>query len=172
MEYPLSYISCRKNSLLKEFLRTGQQITINNYYEAYFPTFNILNGYQITDDLITLTIKDFENIKLHIENNNGDVHGVFFEQVYNFLKVEGKTRPIDIGANIGDSSIYFAAKGAKKIIALEPFPKNNNLARKNIELNNLSDKITLLSAGCSGKKGIITLDPNQVGAGSVTDFIH
>ena len=180
---PLRYIRTYKNGIsvishllqkkfpFKGVLKSGQQIIINNYYEAYFPTFNILNGYQITDDLITLTIKDFENIKLHIENNNGDVHGVFFEQVYNFLKVEGKT-VIDIGANIGDSSIYFAAKGAKKIIALEPFPKNNNLARKNIELNNLSDKITLLSAGCSGKKGIITLDPNQVGAGSVTDFIQ
>ena len=97
----------------------GEKITIHNYYEAYFPTFNILNGYKITDDLITISTKDFDNVKLHLENNNGDVHGVFFEQVYDFLKVKDKI-VLDIGANIGDSSIYFTLKGAKKVIALDP----------------------------------------------------
>ena len=160
----------RNNFPFKGVLMNGEKITIHNYYEAYFPTFNILNGYKITDDLITISTKDFDNVKLHLENNNGDVHGVFFEQVYDFLKVKDKI-VLDIGASIGDSSIYFILKGAKKVIALEPFPKNNNLARKNIELNNLSDKITLLSAGCSGKKGVIALDPNQAGAGSATDSV-
>ncbi len=179
---PLRYINGYKNGISVMFhllqnqfpfqgvLKNGKKITIHNYYEAYLTSFNILNGYKIEDDLITISTKNFPNVKLHLENNNGDVHGVFFEEVYDFLKVKDKI-VLDIGANIGDSSIYFALKGAKKVIALEPFPKNNNAARKNIELNHLSDKITLLTAGCSGKKGEILLDPNQEGAGSATDFV-
>jgi FkbM family methyltransferase len=30
---------------------------------------------------------------------------------------------INIGAFVGDSTIYFAVKGAKRIIAIEPHPK-------------------------------------------------
>jgi FkbM family methyltransferase len=182
LDSPLRYIRTYKNGLsvilhllqnkfpFKGVLKNGEKISIHNYYEAYLASFNILHGYKIEGDLISLSTKDFPDVKLHLENNNGDVHGVFFEQVYDFLKVKDKI-VLDIGANIGDSSIYFALKGAKKIIALEPFPKNNNTAKKNIELNHLSDKITLLSAGCSAKKGEISLDPNQEGAGSATDFV-
>ena len=47
----------------------------------------------------------------------------------------------DVGANIGDSSIYFALKGAKKVIALEPLPANYEMAVKNIELNNFKNII-------------------------------
>lgn len=40
--------------------------------------------------------------------------------------------------------------GAKKVIALEPFPKNFEIAQKNIALNGFTDKIELLNAGCCG----------------------
>jgi predicted RNA methylase len=48
---------------------------------------------------------------------------------YRFLRVEGKI-VIDIGVNIADSSIYFALKGADKVIAIEPFPRNYETAKK------------------------------------------
>jgi FkbM family methyltransferase len=45
---------------------------------------------------------------------------------------------------------------------LEPFDKNYQLAKKNIQLNNLGDKVVLLKAGCGSKEGgKITTDPNQ-----------
>jgi len=37
------------------------------------------------------------------------------------LDVKGKV-VIDVGAYIGDSAIYFALKGARKVIALESHP--------------------------------------------------
>ena len=55
---------------------------------------------------------------------------------------------VDIGASIGDTPIYFALRGAKKVIAFEPFPKIFGLARRNVEENGLQDKIVLVNAGC------------------------
>ena len=81
--------------------------------------------------------------------SNGDLFNIFYEKDYNFLPVKDRV-VIDIGANIADSSIYFAMTGAKKVIALEPFPKNFEVAQKNITLNGFTDKIELLNAGCCG----------------------
>jgi len=67
---------------------------------------------------------------------------------------------IDIGANIGDTPIYFALHNAKKVIALEPFLKNYEFAKTNIAINNLAEKIIILLAGCSAKNGFITINPN------------
>lgn len=77
---------------------------------------------------------------------------------YENLPVAGKT-VIDIGANIADSSIYFAVRGAKKVIGLEPFPKNYEMAKRNVESNNLSGKITLILAGCAANQGFVTISP-------------
>jgi ribosomal protein L11 methylase PrmA len=68
--------------------------------------------------------------------SNGDLFNIFYEKDYDFLPVKNRV-VIDIGANIADSSIYFATTGAKKVIALEPFPKNFVVAQKNITLNGL-----------------------------------
>jgi FkbM family methyltransferase len=81
--------------------------------------------------------------------SNGDLIGIFYRKEYEFLPVKDRV-VIDIGANIADSSIYFAINGAKKVIALEPFPKNFEIAQKNIALNGFTDKIELLNAGCCG----------------------
>jgi FkbM family methyltransferase len=81
--------------------------------------------------------------------SNGDLFNIFHEQDYDFLPVKNRV-VIDIGANIADSSIYFSMIGAKKVIALEPFPKNFEVAQKNIILNGFTDRIELLNAGCCG----------------------
>ena len=47
--------------------------------------------------------------------------------------------------------------GAKKVIAIEPAPKNFQSAKKNVELNGLSNKIDLIMAGCSDKEGSISV---------------
>lgn len=81
--------------------------------------------------------------------SNGDLFNIFYKKEYDFLPVKDRV-VIDIGANIADSSIYFAMSGAKKVIALEPFPKNFEVAQKNIALNGFTDEIELLNAGCCG----------------------
>ena len=182
-ESPLRYIHAYRNAIplmmhivrnkfpFQAILKNGKKIIVHNYYEAYLASFGIMEGYSINGNIITISNDGLPETKLDLENNNGDPYAVFFAKVYDFLPVRDKVI-IDIGANIGDSSIYFVHKGAKKVIALEPFPKNYNTAKKNIELNNLTNKISLLPIGCSGTKGEITINPKQEGAGSALDSVY
>jgi len=77
------------------------------------------------------------------------------DRQYKWLDVKGKD-VVDIGANIGDSAVYFALKGAKHVYAFEPYPYSYNIAKKNIKLNHLENKITLLNEGC-GEKGFVNI---------------
>ena len=80
---------------------------------------------------------------MHQSITNGDVWGVFVKQEYSRLPVKDRV-VVDIGANIGDSSIYLALRGAKKVIGLEPFPKNFQIAKQNIATNRLEDTVILV----------------------------
>ncbi|MEM3860287.1 MAG: FkbM family methyltransferase [Candidatus Micrarchaeaceae archaeon] len=85
-----------------------------------------------------------------------DFYSVFFNEDYLWLNVCGET-VIDIGANIGDSALYFAISGAKKVIALEPYPFSYELAKKNIEDSDYKNIIEILNAGY-GKDEKIQVD--------------
>jgi FkbM family methyltransferase len=91
--------------------------------------------------------------------NNGDIVSVFIENRYGFLPVTGKT-VIDIGANIADSTIFFCLKGAARVIGLEPFPHNYEIAKKNIESNNLSTRVSLSLAGLGARTENIFISPD------------
>jgi FkbM family methyltransferase len=122
--------------------------------------------YDIKENKTTLLSLPYGNnnskITVYGSITNSDAVGVFLGNIYENLPVVGKT-VIDIGANIADSSIYFAVRGAKKVIALEPIPENYEMAKRNIESNNLSDKITLLLAGCAANQGFVTISPFDKG---------
>lgn len=151
-----NYLQVIYHTLKKEYpilvvLKNSEKKLLNNRIEVYTSSLGLENHFKIIDNLVTIT-EDSKTIQLYDAIGNGDVCGIFLKEEYKFLPVKDRI-VIDIGANIGDSAIYFALKGAKKIIALEPFPRNFNSAKKNIELNNLSDKIELQLAGCSSKTG-------------------
>lgn len=76
---------------------------------------------------------------------------------------------IDIGANIGDSAIYFALNRSQKVIALEPIPTNYEIAKKNIKMNNLENKIELTLAGCGDQSGAINCDIDAKGIKAYLD---
>ncbi|MDE1860591.1 MAG: FkbM family methyltransferase [Candidatus Micrarchaeota archaeon] len=76
----------------------------------------------------------------------------FYEyEHYKFLDIKGKT-VVDIGANIGDSPIYFCLNGAKQVYAYEPFPHSYAIAKKNIRANGLGGRIELVNEGLGGKR--------------------
>jgi FkbM family methyltransferase len=54
---------------------------------------------------------------------------------------------VDIGAFIGDTALYFAERGAYRVLAYEPFGVNFARARANIELSGAADRISLVNAG-------------------------
>ena len=118
--------------------------------------------YNVEKDMVIISSSKLSDkeIKFHGGVNNGDIIYGFAANDYGKLPVRGKT-VIDIGANIGDTPIYFALHGASKVIGLEPFPKNYELAVENSLSNGFSDKIKMVLAGCSSKIGKISIDPDH-----------
>ncbi len=153
---------------INAILKNGEKKVLKNYYETYLTSFQIMNDYRIDGTVISISKSDMPKTKIDFGNNNGDIYAVFFEEIYKFLPVQDQII-IDIGANIGDSSIYFSIRGAKKVIALEPLPKNYSLAESNIKNNHLENKIDLFLGGCSNSNSHIFVDPEKEGAGSSTN---
>jgi len=60
---------------------------------------------------------------------------------------------IDVGAFVGDSAVYFALKGARKVIAIESHPSAYAEMLDNIRLNNMENVIIPINAGLASKPG-------------------
>ena len=147
-------------------LRNGKSININNQ-EDYFSFWET----GVVDRLIEIKEKNnliefkfngkvlrlYYDSQKQLSNTVSMVKDQFIEQQYSWLDVKNKN-VIDIGANIGDSAIYFALKGAKRVYAFEPYIYSYKIATKNIKLNRLQQRITLLNEGCSEKDESIKID--------------
>jgi FkbM family methyltransferase len=142
-------------------LRNKESIMIKSREEIISFLNNV--DYDYKNNIVSLNRKGY-SVKLFSAVGNGEWLEIFEKKAYDFLEVKGKI-VIDIGANIGDSPIYFALKGAASVVALEPYPKNYQIAKYNIELNNLTSKIILLQAGVGPKDESILVDPSYEGTG-------
>ena len=63
---------------------------------------------------------------------------------------------LDIGANIGNHSIFFSKK-FKSVIAVEPVPSNCLILKSNLHLNNINN-VTLIEKGLLNKNSKMALD--------------
>ena len=148
---------------VESILRNGKRVSLQTFNAMYVLAFTQnLKRVQcdVKNDLVFISSKSTPEKKtvLHGAINNGDIIYGFLNEDYGKLPIKDKI-VIDVGANIGDTVIYFALHGAKKVIGLEPFPKNYDLANRNIIANNLSDKIIMLLAGCSSEKRFVKINP-------------
>ncbi|NAZ31724.1 MAG: FkbM family methyltransferase, partial [Acidilobus sp.] len=53
---------------------------------------------------------------------------------------------VDVGANIGDTALYFVLNGARKVIAVEPLPNVAKCAVENLRLNGITDEVKVINA--------------------------
>lgn len=67
---------------------------------------------------------------------------------------------IDIGANIGGYAILAAGHVGTNVIAIEPIPATFLSLQKNIQVNNLQDKVIALEAGAGVKEGVLRFTSN------------
>jgi len=147
----------------KQFLWTNLQV--RNYLNASNLEYGKDSNAKLDpeNDLIEFTF-DKHRLMFYGILENGWVYNEFLNFEYKDLDFKGKT-VLDIGANTGGTSIYFALNGASKVYAIEPMPKTFSLLRKNIEVNNLLDKIVPILIGI-GRKGNVILDSNVSGLGA------
>jgi FkbM family methyltransferase len=60
---------------------------------------------------------------------------------------------VDIGMGTGDSSIFFARRGASRVIGVEPFPSSFEMARINIHANGLDGVVIPVNVAVSSRAG-------------------
>jgi FkbM family methyltransferase len=65
---------------------------------------------------------------------------------------------IDVGANVGDSTLYFILNGARKVIAVEPLPNVAKCAEENVRLSSATDKVRVLNAALSDEPVSVPCD--------------
>ena len=92
---------------------------------------------------------------------------IFIREVYG-TNFQGKT-VVDVGAYTCDSAVYFARHGARQVIALEPDPRNFQLATENIKLNHLENTIKLVNVALAVESGESKLGLN-VDTPNITQF--
>ena len=67
---------------------------------------------------------------------------------------------IDVGANVGDTALYFVLNGARKVIALEPLPNVARCAEENLKLNGITDEVKVINAALSNEPMSVPCDYN------------
>lgn len=131
----------RKRYPINAILKTGHNVKLDDYNQLYC---NLLNlDYDAGNDLVRV-----DNFMFYGGVSNSDSIWAYISKEYEFLPVKDKV-VIDIGSNIGDSSIYFATNGASKVIAIEPEYELFQFASKNIMFNGFSERIELINGICS-----------------------
>ena len=149
-------------------LKNDKKIIIQNRYDLLFLSRNnIWEKCDIKNDRLSLKYNNEQIIYFEDWRQNGDIIEIFCNDIYKSKYIKDSI-VLDIGANIADSSIYFSLNKAKKIIALEPSPRNYYAAVKNIEINEIKN-IEILLAGCAGERKIVKIDPDISNLGSFVE---
>ena len=144
-----------------------------------YPNF-IINGIKFVKNL--KQINDFSLIYLNGEwicnvqglkfvlNSAEDLfilNEVFINGIYN-VDIKSPFIFIDVGMNVGITSLFFANKsGCKKVVAFEPFKRTLSLAMKNLTINNVACKIQVNKMGLGYPTRTITVNYSEEYKGSV-----
>ena len=99
------------------------------------------------------------NSTRQLDNTMRNIYQDFIQEQYHKLRVRNKT-VVDIGANNGDTAIYFAVRGASRVYAYEPYPSSYKLAERNVKSNKLANRIKLRNEAVRGSYGSISVDEN------------
>lgn len=79
---------------------------------------------------------------------------------------------VDVGANIGLITIYAMLSGHfSQAVAIEPDPWNREILERNLEVNGLSDRVTVIAKAASDKSATMNLhrDAKNLGAHSLEE---
>src|SRR5690606_21717953 len=75
---------------------------------------------------------------------------------------------VDVGANIGNHTLFFAKVMGQRVYSFEPFPENLRLLKKNIALNGLEKLVRVVgkAAGATAGEGNLEV-PSENNLGMV-----
>ncbi|MBP1861393.1 FkbM family methyltransferase [Rhizobium herbae] len=143
-----------RNRMAKRFLATptGREMLVN----AVSPKILSMTA-DCGDHLMTFSPHDYIGRKIyrkgHFERENVD-------RLLSVLRQRGLLQPekvlLELGGNIGTQTIYFALSRAfRRIVTVEPDPRNFQLLRTNIDQNGLGEQITAINSAAGENAGTI-----------------
>jgi len=150
----------RNKPRIKLKFRNGLQIE-SSPYRAYQ-----MSGLKYQDSHIIRVSDEFLELMLNGKSiiffgwSKGDFGSL---PDYDWLDVQGK-RVLDVGASIGDTAIWFALRGARDVVAFEPYPFPYEFALKNVEANGFKN-VRVINAGISGHDGAVKVTKGETTAG-------
>ena len=165
LKYMINKSFFLENKKIKCFLKNGEvqnwsKIQIYNYLDITkcldrnlyltIPEISRSINHIQTDYYVNFYYRGRKVILHHPSMNFDWIH--VFKSYYSMLDVKDKI-VIDIGGYIGDSAIYFALMGAKKVISIEPFTMGYKYELENVELNGLGKLIEPLNLIYKGEDG-------------------
>jgi FkbM family methyltransferase len=134
---------------------------------SFFANASKMHCYQRENDILC-EINDLE-FMVPFPHGTLELKEVFVNKTYGKIKCEDAV-VVDVGAFIGDSSIFFARNGAKTVVAFEPTPPLFAILRKNVALNGYERVIYTKNEAISDFYGVtkIRYNPDVPGSSSVT----
>jgi FkbM family methyltransferase len=136
---------------------------VNAYYDG------LIDGVECDEAMYLIIDVGSYRLRLHVDSAFfiGDVVlENFVGGAYDDLDVGGRT-VVDVGAGVGDTAILFSLRGARRVIALEPYPRLYGEASLNIRANGLADRVVLVNAGLGATDGEVCADLGDVEGYSV-----
>jgi FkbM family methyltransferase len=115
-------------------------------------TIKVVENADAASDCLNISSQqDGVEIKCRLNNGTDIFHltEIFIDKHYGY-QFDGKI-VVDVGMSNGDSAIYFAKRGAKMVLGLEPSPESFSIALENIKRNKLEDRIIPLNLAMSSK---------------------
>ena len=153
-----SLVSGKRTNLVNVVLRDGREISFKDISNLYLFLNLLEKGWKIKDYFDMNSVLICKEICLKIRTSRGfdvgHINEIYERKIYG-NRFSGVV--IDVGASNADSSIFFAIKGAQKVIALEPFPESYEIGMYNLEINNLTDKVVLLPYALADHDGYTEL---------------
>lgn len=155
------------NSSLFRAVVSSNSESLSNKQKKILKTY--LN--QMKDEIVTITnLEDEREFKFLNKEIFTIFESFFYGEYENIPYCNSNKNLIDIGANLGDTALYFANKGYD-VIAFEPLPNICEIAYKNIELNpQYKEKIRFINKAVSYKKGKITISYDNNNSASAGEF--
>jgi FkbM family methyltransferase len=122
------------------------------------------------DHLMTFAPDDYLGRSVFVKNHwdRDHVGRLLGKLPQHGISVEGKIM-LEIGANIGTHTVYFALTGVfSRIVAIEPDPRNFELLEENVAQNGLGDRVIRIPVAVSDHEGTISFfqHPNNHGKSS------
>jgi FkbM family methyltransferase len=88
------------------------------------------------------------------------LYEAFDQEDYRRVDAAGQA-VVDVGANVGDTAIYFLLRGATKVVGVEPNFPAVSMFERNMRLNKVSDRASVIGALVSDRPGVASVAPED-----------